>query len=269
MIDLFTPFYNNEVPTFEEWRNFYSSYEIGTKCITDLENDGYDHLLVSKEKVFTYTKDEWDRMMMATNKIKKIYPSVLESLKNMFPVELGFEVVVYHGLSNGAGWATQYNNKDAILLGVEKIVELNWDFEEKLTSLLAHEFAHLAHQKLRGHNLMIYTGRKGDIFRMYIEGYATYFENNFFDRTQTMPEWVRKCNDNESQLKNAYLKVLNGDGESKYFYGDWFVTMDIPDTGYYLGYKFIEELSKKYSYIEIGELSFSEIEAYLVNYLES
>ncbi len=272
MLDLCTPFLGSVegVPNFTDWKAYYKELELYNKCTEDYIEEGYDIKEIVNSKVFVYSEAEIDRMYKTIEIIKRKYPSIQKSLCELFEdASLDVEVVIYHGLGNGAGWADSYGEKKAILLGVEKIVELGWDSEEKLTSLMAHEFAHLAHEKMRGHNLMIYEGREGDIFRMYIEGYATYFEDNFFSRTITMPEWVKSCKELEKELKLAYLEVLKGKRESKHFYGDWFTTFDIPDTGYFLGLQFVKTMLDKYSYIDIGRLTFEEIEDYLISYLES
>ena len=55
-------------------------------------------------------------------------------------------VVLYLGLCNAAGRVTFLGGKKVVLLGVEKILELNWDSEEKLKALLYHEIGHIWHE---------------------------------------------------------------------------------------------------------------------------
>ena len=43
------------------------------------------------------------------------------------------QLVFYIGLCNGAGWATTLDGSPAVLLGVEKIVELNWYNKKTMT----------------------------------------------------------------------------------------------------------------------------------------
>lgn len=36
------------------------------------------------------------------------------------------DIILYLGLASGAGWATTLGGKRVILLGVEKIIEIDW-----------------------------------------------------------------------------------------------------------------------------------------------
>ena len=50
------------------------------------------------------------------------------------------------GLCNGAGWATSLDGRDAVLLGIEKIIELNWQDESAMQALIFHEIGHIWHK---------------------------------------------------------------------------------------------------------------------------
>lgn len=70
-----------------------------------------------------------------------------EKVIESFGRELNVEIVLYLGLCNAAGWATQINGKDTILLGVEKIIELNWQNINELYGLIYHELGHIYHKQ--------------------------------------------------------------------------------------------------------------------------
>lgn len=49
------------------------------------------------------------------------------------------------GIGCGAGWVTKYNNKHAVLFGLENIAEEGWTQVDSLRGLAAHELGHVAH----------------------------------------------------------------------------------------------------------------------------
>ena len=59
------------------------------------------------------------------------------------------DIILYLGLCNGAGWATSLDGRDAVLLGIEKIIELNWQDESAMQALIFHEIGHIWHKNLR------------------------------------------------------------------------------------------------------------------------
>ena len=56
------------------------------------------------------------------------------------------DIILYLGLCNGAGWATSLDGRDAVLLGIEKIIELNWQDESAMQALIFHEIGHIWHK---------------------------------------------------------------------------------------------------------------------------
>ena len=80
----------------------------------------------------------------------KTLPEVEEEMKRLFGVR-DYNIVIYVGLENGAGWVTEFMGKPSILFGLEAIAELGW--YKKLRGLAIHEFGHLIHWLLRGENI--------------------------------------------------------------------------------------------------------------------
>jgi ABC-type transporter Mla MlaB component len=54
------------------------------------------------------------------------------------------EIIFYVGLCSGAGWVTPLGGKTVVLIGLEKIMELNWHDENSMLGLLYHELGHVA-----------------------------------------------------------------------------------------------------------------------------
>ena len=64
----------------------------------------------------------------------KVTEGLNKKVNDCFGNEVDIDIVLYVGLCNGAGWVTNINGRDVILLGVEKILELNW-VDEAIYSL--------------------------------------------------------------------------------------------------------------------------------------
>ncbi|MCI8364343.1 MAG: hypothetical protein HFG34_05275 [Eubacterium sp.] len=64
-----------------------------------------------------------------------------------FGKTLDIDIIFYLGLCNGAGWVTEYHGNTVILLGIEKIMELNWCSLDDMYGLIYHELGHVYHKK--------------------------------------------------------------------------------------------------------------------------
>lgn len=236
----------------EYWYNYMErDIEIRDKCIDDYVTEGYDWKKIAEQKVFVYDDKDLARMHLLPENILEICKDInLNSI--LVTQDEDISVVIYHGIGNGAGWATTHKNKPSILLGVEKIVELGWENKITLTNLIAHEYAHLLHNSFR-HDItfQIDSDYKRYIFKLYYEGFATYYENFFFGREKSDLEWYKKCVTNYEDIKKEYLVRLENNPISCLdFYGDWYKIFGISDTGYFLGSKLIEFLLENFK-IEI------------------
>lgn len=87
-------------------------------------------------------------------KLQKIHESFLEVTNQLnqrilqqFGKELDVEIVLYLGLCNAAGWVTNINGIDTVLLGVEKIIELDWCDIDAMYGLVYHELGHSYHKR--------------------------------------------------------------------------------------------------------------------------
>lgn len=270
VVDLFTGYLYKEKDCYEYWFSYMEKdTEIRDKCLQDYKDYNLDPKQVCEEKIFPYSKLDYDYMNQTVENIKEIL-SDFEQQENEFInlKEFDFTVVLYHGLHNGAGWATDYKNKPAILLGIEKIVQLGWNEQTALENLIHHELAHLIHANLRNEDLEPYTNLvEMWINRLYIEGFATYFESKFSKSTRR-DEWVQNCLNIETELKKEYKeRLLQNPERCQDFYGDWYQVFELSDTGYFLGRQFIEKLLKQYTSIEVATLSIDTIKNELMNYL--
>lgn len=66
-------------------------------------------------------------------KLEQVHSSFVEATQRLqkrfieaFGNDLDVDIILYLGLCNGAGWATSLTGKKTVLLGIEKIIELDW-----------------------------------------------------------------------------------------------------------------------------------------------
>lgn len=262
-IDLWEKYYINKYPELEK------------KCKEDYDFSGYKWKDIAQNMVFNRTKDDFSKMKEAYNNILLMMNSVNEKVKNIFGLNLDINIVLYAGLCNSAGWVDYYEDKRAVLFGIDKIAELNWHTSEKLEPLVAHELCHVIHFQLRGEDNLSDSVERNNynigIWRIYEEGFAQFYQNKFLltENDCRGAEWTEKCNSNKNELKKLYLRALLDEQTGiRNFFGDWFEILGISDTGYFLGAELIKELDKKHSVKAIAQLPFSAIKDAVVSFLE-
>lgn len=203
--------------------------------------------------------EHFERIEVAHNSITEISFFLPEKMSKILALNLDITIVFYLGLCNGAGWATTLDGKNTILLGAEKIAELNWQDKDTMFDLICHEAAHLIHYELRKD---MPKPRKS-IWQLYTEGFATrvsqlLYRENFYHQNQN--GWLDFCMDNAKIIKNEYLKCLTKSENASCFFGDWNTFMGHSNIGYWLGCEFIRNLEKNYTIQEIALLSTDTIE---------
>lgn len=242
------------------WREYAGeiSKELPSKC----ENDA---------KGYNFDKEVQPVLEMALNDekidfVNKSFNAVIdklnENLSKLFDSEPDINIILYLGLCNGAGWATTLDGKNTVLLGIEKIIELNWGDETNMRALILHEIGHLWH-KLNG-NLYLpdFTKRRKAIQQLYQEGVAMVCEQilcgeEFYH--QDKDGWLEWCYDNENDIKKEYLRHLDEKESVQDFFGDWCSYNGHSDVGYFLGCRFVRHLMRTRSLKEIANMKYRAI----------
>ena len=62
-----------------------------------------------------------------------------EKITKIFGKSIDADIVLYIGLCNGAGWITKIHEKTIVLLGIEKIIELDWCSKDDKTLVITSE----------------------------------------------------------------------------------------------------------------------------------
>ena len=170
--------------------------------------------------------------------------------------ELNVDIVLYMGLCNGAGWVTNINGVDTVLLGVEKIIELDWCDINAMYGLIYHELGHV-YQKQYGTLERAFSDSKSVfLWQLFTEGITMYFEQvlvenlNFYH--QDTNGWKAWCDEHFLQIKTDFHNDLDTmTKQNQRYFGDWCRYHGKGDVGYYLGARFIQYLVKKHSFDEL------------------
>ncbi len=233
------------------------------------ENSDY----IFKQELNEYTKNNkysWDNdflpiinnvynnknIKLLNNSFLKVTNNLNGKINKTFNKKLSVDIVLYLGLCNGAGWVTKINDKTVILLGVEKILELNWFDHNSMQGLIYHELGHVYHMQHGKFITNLLDNKVKFVYQLFIEGVATYFTqlilNDFNYYHQDKDGWKIWCDDNFYKIIKDFDKDLNDMSRfNQRYFGDWCNYKGKSDVGYYLGTKFIQYLTDKNRFDEI------------------
>lgn len=252
------------------WKRYASeiSEELPSKCENDAkEYDFEKQVLPVLEQALNAEKIDF-----VSKNFLAVIKTLNENLTKLFDGEPDINIVLYLGLCNGAGWATTLDGKSTVLLGVEKIIELNWSDEANMRALILHEIGHLWH-KLNGKlYLPDFTKRRKGIQQLYQEGVAMVCEHilcgddDFYH--QNKDGWLDWCRENEDDIKKEYLRRIDSKESIQDFFGDWCSYNGHSDVGYYLGCKFVEHLMKTHSLKEIANLPYRKLNKAFIGFVK-
>ena len=238
---------DNVSEEIKTWENYYKTNypELFEKIVQDYTESGLNWEDIARDKIFPINVDRIRVMEQACVNLRKVIKDLYndpEVLKFHLP---RMTFVIYLGLGNGAGWATDYVSRPAILLGLENIVDIGWEGEIALKGLILHEMGHIIHYELRRERKI--NNGNGSLWTLYEEGFAQYFESlsissESWHQAMEQPRWVEWCEDHLSYLAKLFLSEVEAGGETKRFFGSWFDVDGWKETGYYLGERVVNLL---------------------------
>jgi hypothetical protein len=266
----YQPYRYDSLSLLNYWLTYMNQYpNLKTYCQDDYQDKWKE---VALERVFNYNQKDILRMKKAQEILLSTIDSFDVKAKKFFRVDSlpSIDWVIYHGLGNGAGGYTIINGQKKIMFGLDKIVSLSWDLKNKLEDLLAHEYSHYFHEFVRCQSLEPQLDfYRHYIFRLYVEGLATYAEQMMHGRKKSMPVWHHNCLEKEQKLKQLFLNHLEMDDQDiHYMFGDWYPVLGEIETAYFLGMRMIESWHQEASLISIMKASYITIEDRVLQYLK-
>lgn len=275
---------------YEEFRTLWTT--ISSKSLKDQIRAYEDHFQTTWPELWQMQTENYEEEGESWEKVAAEYvfpkfpqqiplmPEIHQKLQNNIPwvfikaveeMHFTFDInfVLYVGLGVGAGWATKYHSKRAVLQGLENIVDCGWFSDEALAALTAHEIGHLVHQEWRDQahlpNLPDPTTNNPALWDLYEEGFAMRAEHKImgkesFHESEGQDNWVEWCHANKQWLAQQYLAHLNDKEELKRFFGSWFEIEGKKQTGYFLGHEMLKEWEITIPFKEIALLTMDEID---------
>ncbi|BCN32892.1 zinc metalloprotease [Anaeromicropila herbilytica] len=241
----------------DTWRNYANSIEsnLAKRIEADSNEYDYERKILPVLNLSISSNKELEQLHQS---FLKVTEKLQERVMNIFGKDLDVDIILYLGLCNGAGWATQINGRKKVLLGIEKIIELHWYDENNLAALIYHELGHIWHDTTRNVVTEIVTQSQHAIWRLYREGVAMYCEQLLYNKGrfyhQNINGWLEWCDRNRSILIAEYKQRVTRNENVQEFFGDWCKFMEHSDVGYYLGAEFVGYLAKEYTLNDIANM---------------
>ncbi|MCM1237188.1 MAG: hypothetical protein NC489_44530 [Ruminococcus flavefaciens] len=248
--------YSGNMFSFDKWKNYIDS------ALPDL----FQILVLDAQKSLETGKASWDRDYLpvlnnvaCNNELREItyhsFCKVTENLEHTLQVQFGknldVNIIFYLGLCNGAGWVTEYHGHTVILLGIEKIMELNWCSLDNLYGLIYHELGHVYQKQYGIFDRTFDNNADTFLWQLFTEGVEMYFEQRLVGNAnyyhQDKAGWKIWCDNHLQQIKEDFnndMKIMTH-ANQRYF-GDWVVYNGYSDVGYYLGCRFVRYILSMY-----------------------
>jgi len=154
------------------------------------------------------------------------------------------DVILYLGLCNGAGWATDVGGRSAVLLGIEKIFELGWYGADDMNALILHELGHLYHFQFGADLRALRHTPDALLWQLFSEGVAMVFEQDALGDAgyfhQDKNGWKTWCETHLGMIAARFADDLGRmTPQDQNYFGDWVRFEGQGDVGYYLGAGFV------------------------------
>lgn len=251
----------------KNWLERYMSQwpELLKKQLDDYANLQEDWRVTASERIFPSLDEKLPLMQIAHDNLLNICVDVYDRARKVIGYNNDLVCVIYAGLGCGAGWATDYDNKPAILFGLENIAEEGWQEQDILTRLMAHELGHLVHFEWRKQADL--ANQESPWWQLYTEGFAQRCESMILGKPSwhmqpvSDNQWLEWCKDNLDWLAKEFLRHVDLGKDIRTFFGSWFDICGQKQTGYFLGHELIKNLQKGMSLREVALLS--DIESHL------
>ncbi len=252
--------FENKTFCYEKWEKYINS--IYTDCAHIFKNEIDEY---TKTGEYTFEKEflphinaVWHnpKLELLHNSFIEVIAGLNERIMKEFSKELNVDIVFYLGLGNAAGWVTQINENDTILLGVEKIIELDWCDKASMYGLIYHELGHVYHAQYGELEQEVKENEKNYVWQLFVEGIAMYVEQalvgDFTYFHQDVKGWKTWCEEHFAQILHDFdVDLPEMTQFTQRYFGDWADYHGYGDVGYYLGNRFVHELLKQYSLDEL------------------
>lgn len=188
--------------------------------------------------------------------VQRAFSAITHDLSPRLEQALGWmpeaDIVLYLGLCSGAGWVTELNGRTLVLLGMEKILELEWQSFSDMEALLYHELGHVWHESVRP--IWGAPGEAAGLNQLYEEGVAMCVEQLLCGDGERFHQdrdgWLDWCRTHKGELTAEYAARLRAGSSVQDFFGDWCAYCGQSDTGYFLGRELVRWMTARYGSLQ-------------------
>lgn len=242
----------------EAWADLYMNHwpELRQKQLNCYTEEGEDWRAIACDHVFPFLSEHLSTMRKAHDNLLLVAETVNGRCRQLLDFNNDLVCILYVGIGCGAGWATTYDGKPALLFGLENIAAEKWQEKETLSGLMAHELGHLVHFHWR--NQAGLTDEENPWWQLYTEGFAQWCEplilgkNSWHMQTSGGERWQAWCQVNLSWLAAEFLRRVDNNEDIRPFFGSWFDLCGYKQTGYFLGYELIKLMREQSNLREIA-----------------
>ncbi len=258
--------YENGMFSMDKWRTYMDKVYPQARVLVEEDAASYDF----NREILPVLNAVWVdpvKFQRMHDSFRKACENLNERIRDCLHAELDADVVLYLGLCNGAGWAETVGGKPVVLLGIEKIIELDWTDEASMIGLIYHELGHLWHFGARSAETIFETPSERGLWQLYTEGVAMTAEqllcrdDGFYH--QNRDGWLDWCRENRGRLFREYARRIDAGESVQDFFGDWCSYDGHSDVGYYLGAELVREAMKTRSMDEILNLPLTDVKKLL------
>lgn len=256
----------------ELWRQYAAeiSPTLARKCEEDIRSYCFETEVLP---VVRRALSRFDQILQISDVFDLIMHEFTSRLPCLFEEDPQISIILYLGLCNGAGWATVLDGQNSVLLGIEKIIELNWCSADEMRGLIFHEIGHLWHKTVGNMTPDGSGPRWKALVQLYQEGVAMVCEQILLADNQAYHQnkgdWLSWCICHEDSLKQEYLARLEKGNSTQDFFGDWNQYQGHSDVGYYLGCQFVKYLQRKFSFQELANLPYTTLDSEFISFARS
>ena len=260
--------FDNGEFNYSQWREYINSIYRG--CADIFIDDVREYIATGK---YTWNNDflpiinavyQNPKLEKIQNSFERVVDGLNERITQKFGREVDADIVLYLGLCNGAGWVTDIDGRMVVLLGIEKIIELDWTSVDDMCGLIYHELGHIYQAQYGILNHRCKDDSKIFVWQLFTEGVAMYFEQalvgniNYYHQDKNC--WKIWCDEYFEQILcdfKADLPTMNAHNQR--YFGDWANYHGKGDVGYYLGARFVHYLLERYKFDDLINFDIYEI----------
>ncbi len=225
--------------------------------VADYEAQGLDWRRIAQERIFPALDERLAAMRRARRHLLRLCGPTYERARAALGFEEATLFVIHVGIGCGAGWATRYADRRAVLFGLENIAECGWSDPDTIAGLIAHEIGHLAHQHWREQHGK--PPETGPWWQLYEEGFAQVCESltlggPHWHQTGGDEGWLDWCQANVAWLAAEFIAAADSGRSVHAFFGSWYDLQGRSQTGYFLGHAAVAALLTHFDLKELARL---------------